>query len=85
MEILRVWREQRRLELTELGISFDKDKQWVFNRINKKNENAPLSQIYRHCSIDKVLKLNKDLPPIATRKGFRHTHASILIETNAQV
>ena len=50
MEILRVWREQQELELTELGISFDKDKQWVFNRINKKNENRPpLSQIYRHC------------------------------------
>ena len=84
MEILRVWREQQELELTELGISFDKDKQWVFNRINKKNENAPLYHKYTDTVIDKVLKLNKDLPPITTH-GFRHTHASILIEANASL
>ena len=31
-----------------------------------------------------ILQLSKDLPPITTH-GFRHTHASILIEANASL
>lgn len=82
MNILKKWRSQQSLELLELGIRVNSDKQWVFNRINKKGQNASLYHKYTDTVIEKVLKVNPVLPVITTH-GFRHTHASILVEAGA--
>lgn len=82
MNILKKWRTQQSLELLELGIRVDSKKQLVFNRINKKGQNVPLYHKYPDTVIEKVLNLNPELPIITTH-GFRHTHASILVEAGA--
>ncbi|MDE1548129.1 site-specific integrase [Jeotgalibaca caeni] len=82
MNVLKHWRTQQSLELFELGIRVDSKKQWVFNRINKKVQNVPLYHKYTDTVIEKVLGMNPALPEITTH-GFRHTHASILVEAGA--
>lgn len=82
LSILKKWKNFQAQELLQLGINQSKSTQPVFNRFSKYGFNEPLYMKYPDTIVEKVLKLNPTLHKI-TVHGFRHTHASILIEGGA--
>ena len=84
LSILKKWKNFQAQELLQLGINQSKSTQPVFNRFSKYGFNEPLYMKYPDTIVAKVLNLNPQLKKISIH-GFRHTHASILIEGGANM
>ncbi|CZQ99839.1 site-specific integrase [Trichococcus ilyis] len=84
VSILKKWKNFQAQELLQLGINHSKSTQPVFNRFSKYGFNEPLYMKYPDTVVEKVLNLNPQLKKISIH-GFRHTHASILIEGGANM
>lgn len=84
LSILKKWKYTQAQELLQLGINPLQKTQPVFNRFSNYAFNEALYMLYPDTIIKKVLKLNPILHKISVH-GFRHTHASILIESGANM
>lgn len=84
VSILKKWKNFQAQELLQLGINHSKSTQPIFNRFSKYGFNEPLYMKYPDTVVEKVLNLNPQLKKISIH-GFRHTHASILIEGGANM
>ncbi|MDN5371749.1 MAG: hypothetical protein PWR19_795 [Carnobacterium sp.] len=84
VSILKKWKNAQAQELLQLGINQFQKTQPVFNRFSNYAFNEPLYMKYPDTIVEKVLKFNPMLHKI-TVHGFRHTHASILIESGASM
>ena len=84
LSILKKWKNFQAQELLQHGINQSKSTQPVFNRFSKYGFNEPLYMKYPDTIVEKVLNLNPQLKKISIH-GFRHTHASILIEGGANM
>lgn len=84
LSILKKWKHAQAQELLQLGINQLQKTQPLFNRFSNYAFNEPLYMKYPDTIVEKVLKLNPTLHKISTH-GFRHTHASILIESGANM
>lgn len=84
ISMLRQWKQEQSKELLLYGINQNQKGQLVFSRFFKDKINAALHHAQTNLIIKKVLDLKPDLPVITTH-GFRHTHASILIEAGTEM
>lgn len=84
LSILRNWKLQQITDLFKLGINIkSKKQQLIFTRITKNDSNYPLHMDYLNNVLNRVIDKN-NLPKISPH-GFRHTHASLLFESGANV
>lgn len=84
VNILKQWKKRQAEELLSYSINPDQKEQWVFSMFYADKVNAPIHPDTTNNIINKVLKINKQLPHI-TPHGFRHSHASILIEAATEI
>lgn len=84
VNILKQWKKKQAEELLAYGINPNQKEQWVFSMFYADKINAPIHPETTNNIISKVLKINRQLPHI-TPHGFRHTHASILIESATEI
>ncbi|SPT61283.1 Integrase [Aerococcus viridans] len=84
IELLKKWKKQQAEELLSFGINPNQKEQWVFSMFYGDKINTPIHPDTTNNILKKVMKINKDLPKI-TPHGFRHTHASILIEASTEI
>ncbi|MCC5894060.1 MAG: site-specific integrase [Alkalibacterium sp.] len=82
--ILKQWKKEQSKELLLYGINQNQKGQLVFSRFYREKINVALYPGHPDNIIKKVLDLNSELPAISTH-GFRHTHASILIEAGTEM
>ncbi|MDG4977301.1 site-specific integrase [Lactococcus lactis] len=78
-KILRVWRKQQMETMLMFGFNTNNPKQYILT--NQKNTPLYPTQVNRW--LVTILK-NYDLPKI-TLHGFRHTHATLLLESGASI
>lgn len=78
-KILRVWRKRQMETMLMFGFNINNPKQYILT--NQKNTSLYPIQVNRW--LVKILK-NYDLPKI-TLHGFRHTHATLLLESGASI
>lgn len=84
LSVLRNWKLQQTTDLFKLGINIkNKTQQLIFTRITKNDFNYPLHMDYLNNVLNRIIKKN-NLPKISPH-GFRHTHASLLFESGANV
>lgn len=84
LSILKQWKKEQSKELLLYGINQNQKNQLVFSRFYRDKINVALYPSHPDNIIKKVLALNPKLPTISTH-GFRHTHASILIEAGTEM
>jgi len=84
LSILKQWKKEQSQELLLYGINQKQKGQLVFSRFYRDKINVALYPSHTDIIIKKVLALEPDLPIITTH-GFRHTHASILIEAGTEM
>ncbi|UQZ98753.1 tyrosine-type recombinase/integrase [Enterococcus casseliflavus] len=84
VNILKTWKKKQAEELLAYGINPNQKEQWVFSMFYADKINAPIHPETTNNIISKVLKINRQLPHI-TPHGFRHTYASILIESGTEM
>ena len=79
VSILKEWKQQSRKEKGQLAVTSLIDSEYMFTFVDRDGKIEPLYQDYINSVLKRVIKKH-NLKKI-TPHGFRHTHATLMIET----